>query len=47
MGNYEVTELFDINKMNYAVTEKNGEIGKVTILDKDGKPIKSPETTEE
>jgi hypothetical protein len=43
MGNYEKTELLDFNNVNYTVEESNGEIGKVTILDAKGQPIKNKE----
>lgn len=39
MGNYELTELLDINNVKYSVTEDKGDIGEVTILDASGAKV--------
>jgi len=46
MGNYETTELLDFSGVNYDITTSGGEVGNVTILDKDGKKV-SPDNKKE
>lgn len=39
MGNYETTELLDFSRINYDITASGGEVGNITIIDKEGKKI--------